>query len=186
MITIKKYGNRRLYDSSRSRYINLDELAEILRSSDEVEIVDAKTGEDLSREVLLQVFMEVLKGSEFFPTSMLRRIIRASGDDPVSRMLRQQMAAGFELMHQQMDRLEAVLAAKGGPFAGGQNPFRGGSAPNPFQGGPFAGAWSAWANAAKGSPEPPPEPEPEPEADPEEELDALRAKLAALEQRLGD
>ncbi|MCB9796716.1 MAG: polyhydroxyalkanoate synthesis regulator DNA-binding domain-containing protein [Alphaproteobacteria bacterium] len=183
MITIKKYGNRRLYDGSRSRYINLEELAAILRSGEDVEIVDAKTGEDLSREVLLQVFMEVLKGSEFFPTSMLRRIIRISGDDPVSRMLRQQMAAGFELMHQQMDRVEAMLGGGKGPFAGGKNPFAGGFAAGKS---PFAGAWPAWA--APGATESPPEPEPEEEeaAQPEEELDELRARLAALEERLGE
>ncbi|MCB9766241.1 MAG: hypothetical protein H6739_41080 [Alphaproteobacteria bacterium] len=168
MITIKKYGNRRLYDSSRSRYINLEELAAIVRNGDEIEIVDAKTGEDLTREVLLQVVLEVLKGADFFPTSMLRRIIRVSGDDPVQRLLRKQMTTGLELLHDQLDRVEKMLGATGAK-AGWPGSWT--QATNPFE-------------AAGVPPEPEPEPEPEPSEDPAEELDALRARLAALEQRL--
>ena len=62
MVIIKKYGNRRLYDSARSRYINLEELAAIIRAGEAVQVVDAKTNEDLTHEVLMQVVLEVLKG----------------------------------------------------------------------------------------------------------------------------
>lgn len=168
MVLIKKYGNRRLYDSSRSRYINLEELAAMIRLGDEVLIQDARTGEDLTREVLLQVVMELLQGSEFLPTPMLRRIIRVSGDDPGQVLVRKQMAAGLELLYTQLDRLEAVLglAGKGVP-----NPFAG---PPPAAGTPPAGSPAQ-------EPEPPPEPE---AADAEVGVDELRARLDALEQRL--
>ena len=57
MVIIKKYGNRRLYDSARSRYINLEELAAIIRAGEAVQVVDAKTNEDLTHEVLMQVVL---------------------------------------------------------------------------------------------------------------------------------
>ena len=96
MITIRKYGNRRLYDNTRSRYMNLDELAELIRAGEDVRILDAKTEEDLTREVLLQVVLETLKGAEMFPAPLLKRIIRLSGHDPVQAVLRKQMGAGLE------------------------------------------------------------------------------------------
>jgi len=76
MVIIKKYGNRRLYDSARSRYINLEELAAIIRAGEAVQVVDAKTNEDLTHEVLMQVVLEVLKGDALLPTTLLRRLIR--------------------------------------------------------------------------------------------------------------
>ena len=48
-VLIKKYGNRRLYDTAGSRYVNLDDLAELVRAGKEVRVVDAKTGRDLTR-----------------------------------------------------------------------------------------------------------------------------------------
>ncbi len=109
VVTIKKYGNRRLYDTSRSSYINLDELAAMVRGGTKVQVVDVKTGEDLTREVLLQVVLEVLRGSDFFPVGMLERLIRATGDSPAQRMLRQQLITGLELMSAQLDRIEAMF-----------------------------------------------------------------------------
>jgi polyhydroxyalkanoate synthesis repressor PhaR len=109
MTEIRKYPNRRLYDTARSRYVNLDELAAMIRGGEDVRIVDAESGADLTREVLLQVVLDVLKATEFFPTGMLRRIIRASGDDPVNRLLRQQITAGLELLSAQMDQVETLF-----------------------------------------------------------------------------
>lgn len=109
MTEIRKYPNRRLYDTARSRYVNLDELAGMIRGGEDVRIVDAESGADLTREVLLQVVLDVLKATEFFPTGMLRRIIRASGDDPVNRLLRQQITAGLELLSAQMDQVETLF-----------------------------------------------------------------------------
>ena len=109
MITIKKYPNRRLYDTSRSAYINLEELAQLVQAGHDVQIVDSKTGEDLTKEVLLQVVLEVLRGVDLLPVGMLRRIIRASGTTPAHLMLRQQLATGLDLVSAQLDRMEALL-----------------------------------------------------------------------------
>ena len=109
MITIKKYANRRLYDTSRSSYVNLDDIAALIRSGHEVKVVDVTSGEDLTQEILLQIVLEVLKGTDFFPTGMLRRIIRSSGDNPGEQLLRRQLVTGLEMLSSQLDRMEALI-----------------------------------------------------------------------------
>lgn len=115
MIEIKKYPNRRLYDTSRSRYVNLDELAAMIRGGDDVRITDSDTGEDRTREVLLQIVLDVLEGGEVVPTGMLRRIIRSSGADPVHVLLRQQIRAALDVLSAQMDQVEALFRVASPP-----------------------------------------------------------------------
>jgi polyhydroxyalkanoate synthesis repressor PhaR len=109
VIVIKKYPNRRLYDTSRSTYVNLEELADLIRAGHELRIVDAKTDEDLTKEILLQLVLEVLRGVELLPIGKLRRLIRASGSGPANLLLRQQLSTGMELVSTQLDRMEALL-----------------------------------------------------------------------------
>jgi len=78
-VVIKKYGNRRLYDTSSSRYINLDQVAELVRQGAEVQVVDAKTGEDLTRVTLTQIIVEDTKDQPTgLPLELLRQLIVAS------------------------------------------------------------------------------------------------------------
>jgi polyhydroxyalkanoate synthesis repressor PhaR len=79
-VVIKKYGNRRLYDTTHSRYINQDEVAEMVRAGLEVQVVDAATGEDLTRLVLTQIVVEHAKGPDSaFPLDILRQMVVACG-----------------------------------------------------------------------------------------------------------
>jgi polyhydroxyalkanoate synthesis repressor PhaR len=76
---IKKYGNRRLYDTSASRYVNLEEIAAMVRNGKDVQVVDAKTGEDLTRTTLMQVIAEDTKDQQTgLPLEMIRQLIVAS------------------------------------------------------------------------------------------------------------
>jgi len=78
-IVIKKYGNRRMYDTSQSRYVNLDDLAALVRQGADVQVVDAKSGEDLTRVTLTQVIMEDAKDQPAgLPLELLRQLIVAS------------------------------------------------------------------------------------------------------------
>ena len=78
-VSIKKYGNRRLYDTSRSRYINLDEIAALVRNGTEVQVVDVKTGEDLTRVTLTQIITENAKDQPTgLPLELLRQLVMAS------------------------------------------------------------------------------------------------------------
>lgn len=78
-ITIKKYGNRRLYDTSGSRYVNLDDIAALIRAGKDVRVEDAKTGRDLTRIILTQIITEDAKDKPTgLPLELLRQLIVAS------------------------------------------------------------------------------------------------------------
>lgn len=75
-IIIKKYANRRLYNTETSTYITLSDLADIIRSGKDVEVVDAKTAHDLTRQTLAQIILEEdSKGAAMLPTSFLKNVI---------------------------------------------------------------------------------------------------------------
>ena len=79
--TIKKYANRRLYDTESSTYITLDRLALMIREGREFEVVDAKTGEDITRHVLTQIIVdEEARGSTMLPVNFLRQLIGLYGN----------------------------------------------------------------------------------------------------------
>ena len=80
-VVIRKYGNRRLYDTSASRYINLDDIARMVRNGKEVRVVDAKNGEDLTRVTLAQIIMEDARDQpRGLPLELLRQLIVATDE----------------------------------------------------------------------------------------------------------
>jgi polyhydroxyalkanoate synthesis repressor PhaR len=81
-VTIKKYANRRLYDTESSSYITLDRLAAMVREGREFEVVDAKTGEDITRQVLTQIIVdeESRGGTTMLPINFLKQIIGLYGN----------------------------------------------------------------------------------------------------------
>jgi len=79
IVLIKKYPNRRLYNTSSRAYVNLSDLAALIRKGEEVQVVDAKTGEDLTRVVLTQIIVEDAKDAPTgLPLELLRQLIMAS------------------------------------------------------------------------------------------------------------
>src|ERR1039457_2642671 len=79
-VLIKKYENRRLYDTTNSRYVNLDEVAQMLQRGEDVRVVDAATGEDITRLILTQIIVEDAKTTDStFPLDVLRQMVIASG-----------------------------------------------------------------------------------------------------------
>ncbi len=80
-VIIKKYGNRRLYDTVTSRYVNLDDIAALIREGKDVKVVDAKTGQDLTRVTLTQIISEDVKEKPTgLPLELLRQLIVASDE----------------------------------------------------------------------------------------------------------
>jgi polyhydroxyalkanoate synthesis repressor PhaR len=75
---IKKYGNRRLYDTRRSRYITLEELTEFVATGEEIRVTDAKTGEDLTKRVLTRIILieEERRRLNLLPLNFLRQLIQ--------------------------------------------------------------------------------------------------------------
>lgn len=79
--TIKKYANRRLYNTGTSTYVTLEDLASMVKSGEDFQVFDAKSGEDITRSVLTQIiFEQEAKGQNLLPVTFLRQLIRFYGD----------------------------------------------------------------------------------------------------------
>jgi polyhydroxyalkanoate synthesis repressor PhaR len=79
--TIKKYANRRLYNTGTSTYVTLEDLAQMVKSGEDFVVFDAKSGEDITRSVLTQIiFEQENKGQNLLPITFLRQLIRFYGD----------------------------------------------------------------------------------------------------------
>src|SRR5437588_10017992 len=109
-IIIKKYGNRRLYDTVGSRYVNLDDLAEHIRAGREVRVVDAKTGRDLTRVTLTQIITEDAKDKPTgLPLELLRQLIIAS-DEVRQEFLMWYLKSAFDTYEKLQDALQNRLS----------------------------------------------------------------------------
>ena len=180
-IVIKKYENRRLYDTTNSRYINLEEVAEMVRKGGEVQVVDAKTNEDLTRTVLTQIIVEETKGRELgLPLELLRQLVLASDSARhqfLEWYLKNAMEAYQKVSESLQTRLQEVQHAATNPVEAVMNLWRS----NPFLGSAAPGSVPIfpWAAAAPSTPTPtPPKPE-EPK-----EIEELRRRLEELEKQL--
>ena len=121
-VVIKKYANRRLYDTESSIYITLDSLAAMVRQGRDFVVFDAKTGDDITRTVLTQIIVEEeTKGRNMLPTVFLRQLIGFYGDSMqglVPRYLEQMMAQFSQQLARQQQTLASSLmmgAAPGPP-----------------------------------------------------------------------
>ena len=163
LVIIKKYANRRLYNTESSAYITLDHLAEMVRAKREFKVVDAKSGEDITRSVLTQIIMdEESRGTNMLPVNFLRQLIGMYGDNM------QSMVPQF---------LEESLSA----FQRNQTQFRDAMA-GAFGAGPFAEIakrnmelFTAAAGGRKSEPS---------EDETKRELAEVKAQLAALQEKL--
>jgi polyhydroxyalkanoate synthesis repressor PhaR len=115
---IKKYANRRLYDSTESRHVTLDDIRKMIVSGAKVKVVDDKSGEDLTRAVLLQVIAEQDQfGTPVLSTELLESIIRFYGN-PVQEMLTRYMEQSVTALARQQDAMRAEMTkALAGPMA---------------------------------------------------------------------
>jgi polyhydroxyalkanoate synthesis repressor PhaR len=95
MIVVKKYSNRRLYDTEDSRYITLEELATKIRRGTDVEVVDAKTGADLTQATLTQLILEG-PAAKLLPVPLLHQLIRMQ-DDALAEFFSKYVSAALEL-----------------------------------------------------------------------------------------
>ncbi len=118
-ITIKKYANRRLYDTQRSCYITLDDLAKMVRAGQEFTVVDAKSGDDITHNVLTQIIMdEETRGSTLLPVNFLRQLIGLYGDNLQSAVPQYlETSLGAFRKNQQQFRAAVEGALTGNPLA---------------------------------------------------------------------
>lgn len=118
IVIIKKYANRRLYNTRSSKYITLDYLAELTRKNVEFQVVDAKSGEDITHSVLTQIIMEEENtGRGMLPVNFLRQIISLYGDSMqglVPQFLENSMDNFRKNQKQVQDVIESAITS--GPF----------------------------------------------------------------------
>ena len=163
-VTIKKYANRRLYNTETSSYITLDHLAQMTRAGRDFRVVDAKTDEDITHNVLTQIIMEEEgRGQTLLPVNFLRQLIALYGDSM------QAVVPGY---------LEASMES----FRRNQAQFRS-AVEGAFANSPFAeiakrnmAMFDAAAQAFK--------PQLKPVESKDAEIAALRAELAALQDKV--
>ncbi|MCC6999197.1 MAG: hypothetical protein IT370_31590 [Deltaproteobacteria bacterium] len=154
MITIKKYSNRRLYDTEASRYITLEELADRIQAGSDVRVIDAASGDDLTQATLTQIIIESRGAAKLLPVPLLTQMIRLR-EEALAEFLGRYMTGALELYLQAKQGAQQI--AQYNPLV--NLPFQAGNA--------FARLWggmSPWAEPQR-APEPPPryrEPAPRP------------------------
>lgn len=116
-VIVKKYANRRLYDTESSTYITLEHLAEMVRAKREFKVVDAKTGEDITHNVLTQIIMEQeASGKTMLPASFLRQLIALYGDSMQSMVPHYLEASMDAFQRNQSQFRDAMSGAFANPF----------------------------------------------------------------------
>jgi len=176
-ILIKKYGNRRLYDTAESRYITLEELAAIIQGGAEVRVVDAKTGADLTQATLTQIIIESRDAARMLPVPLLTQLIRL-GDDALAEFLGRYLSSALDMYQQARRGLQA--AAVYNPFA--QVPLSATETlARMWMASPFAAPPPA-APTAPHNPAPPAEPERPDASGQRNELAELRRELDELKR----
>jgi polyhydroxyalkanoate synthesis repressor PhaR len=116
VVTIKKYANRRLYDTERSCYITLDDLGAMVRDGRDFRVVDAKSGDDITHNVLTQIIMDTeTRGETLLPVNFLRHLIGLYGDKMqgvVPQYLEASMAAFRKNQQDVRSAFEGALGSK--------------------------------------------------------------------------
>ena len=172
VVIIKKYANRRLYDTESSSYITLERLAEMVRQKRQFKVVDAKSGDDLTRSVLAQIIMdEEARGTNMLPVNFLRQLITMYGDSMQS-VVPHYLEASLEALQRNQSQFRDAMA---GAFA--TNPFTELARRNMEMFTAAAGRGGAAGQPTRAESAPA-------ESGTRAELDALKAQLADLQRKL--
>ena len=119
--TIKKYANRRLYNTGTSTYVTLEDLAAMVKEGEDFLVYDAKTGDDITRSVLAQIIFEQENkaGQNLLPTTFLRQLIRFYGDS-MQALVPSYLELSLDAFTQQQERMRKQFAdTLGGAMVGG-------------------------------------------------------------------
>ena len=121
--TIKKYANRRLYNTGTSTYVTLEDLAEMVKSGEDFIVVDAKSGEEITRSVLTQIiFEQENKGQNLLPITFLRQLIRFYGDS-IQNLIPTYLDFSIDSLVRDQDKLRGQMTNAFGPGAFGPATF---------------------------------------------------------------
>jgi polyhydroxyalkanoate synthesis repressor PhaR len=205
-VVIKKYANRRLYNTETSTYVTLDDLAAMVKSGRDFVVFDAKTGDDLTHAVLTQIIVEQENrtgGQTLLPIPFLRQLIRFYGDS-VERMVPSYLQVSLETLAKEQERFRKTFAdafTPAGAFEAYQEQARKNLAMfeqamamfSPFGKVPGARPGGAEGEGAKPEPAKPEAAKPAPAAPGvaapavrSDELDQLKSQFAAMQAKLDE
>jgi len=172
-IVIKKYANRRLYNTQSSSYITLEDLSRMTRDGVDFQVLDAKTGKDITHQILTQIIMEEEShGEQMLPISFLRQLIAMYGNS-MQAMMPHYLEASMDNFRANQRKLQETWTASMGPEA-----FTKLAESNMKM---FQAAASAFIPGAK-----PAEPPPAKPAASSDDLDALREQMAEMQRKLDE
>ncbi len=175
-IIIKKYANRRLYDTESSSYITLEHLSAMTRKGREFKVVDAKSGDDITHSVLTQIIVEEEnRGTTLLPVSFLRQLIAMYGDQ-MQAMVPHYLEASMEAFRRNQEQVRSTMM---GMMAGGSNPFEALARQNMAM---MKAATDMWATGAVPKADTPAEPAAKAGAG--EDVKALKEELRALQAKI--
>jgi len=192
-ITIKKYANRRLYNTSTSSYVTLDHLSQMVKDGTDFVVYDAKTGEDITRQVLTHIIVEEeSKGQNLLPINFLRHLISFYGDSLqslVPRYLDHSMGSFArnqeQMRHYMTDALDGLMPFSQFEEMGKQNMALFESAMKMFT--PFYGAEGSGEEGEKPkAASKPGEAAESVSSEPGENLDELHAQLEMMQKQLNE
>ncbi|HTM94343.1 MAG TPA: polyhydroxyalkanoate synthesis repressor PhaR [Croceibacterium sp.] len=168
-VVIKKYANRRLYNTASSSYITLEDLARMVREGTDFVVLDAKTGADITHQILTQIIMdeEASGGEQMLPVSFLRDLISMYGNS-MQAMMPHYLQASMENFRANQGKLQDTFKTSLGPDA-----FAKIAETNMAMFKAAASAFMPKAGGANG-----------PAADPDDELAALKQQMAEMQERL--
>jgi polyhydroxyalkanoate synthesis repressor PhaR len=173
-VIVKKYANRRLYNTETSSYITLEHLSAMTREGREFKVLDAKSGDDITHSVLTQIIMEEeTRGETMLPASFLRQIISMYGDQMQS-VVPLYLEASMEAFRKNQEQFRSAFAGIMGTSAA--NPFEALVRQNMQM---MQAAADMWRNANPLMPQ-----APTAAPNPAEDLSALKDQVAALQARL--
>ena len=181
VVIIKKYANRRLYNTETSSYITLDHLAAMTRAGRDFKVIDAKTEEDITHTVLTQIIMEEeSRGETMLPAGFLKQLIALYGDQ-MQAMVPGYLEASMDSFHRHQDQFRVAVE---GAFAG--SPFADLAKRNMamFEAATSAFQAAAPAAAAAAATRPASSPTPAADTGKDDEIAALKAQLASLTERM--
>jgi polyhydroxyalkanoate synthesis repressor PhaR len=123
-VTIKKYANRRLYNTGTSSYVTLEDLATMVKAGEDFLVFDAKTGEDITRSVLAQIIFEQenKEGQNLLPINFLRQLIRFYGDS-MQMMVPRYLEASIDSLTREQEKIRQQMTQAFGSGALGAGSF---------------------------------------------------------------
>lgn len=130
---IKRYANRKLYDTERSCYVTLDEISQMIKEGDDVKVVDNKTKDDLTAVTLAQIIVEEEKKVQKMPLKLLRSIIQ-SGNDAVSDFYEKKLADPVKNIREDVEHRVQSLLKRDGDGKSADGSAAGGSGNNASKG----------------------------------------------------